>query len=182
MRAFLFPLLSLLLTGCCFQLPPVRPEPPADEDGGVSGTPLWPDGTVTFGTTDDNGELFQNLGSSFTLYRGPQGGNHAYAKYQVSGGHLASGATFEHRVRRAKDGVLVSKGNRSFDVTATDGGVWTSEGAVIMFLCPTPVGVSIVREQLDFEVIVKGADGKFLGRATARSTLSCDMCEVDCGG
>ena len=51
-----------------------------------------------------------------------------------------------------------------------------------MFLCPTPTGVSIVRELLDFEVIVKGGDGKFLGRATAQSTLTCDMCEADCGG
>lgn len=182
MRAFLFPLLSLLLTGCCIQFPPPRPEPLSEEDGGVSGSPLWPEGTVTFGTTDDNGEIFQNIGASLTLHRGPQGGNHAYAKYQVSGGQVAPGATFEHRVRRAKDGVLVSKGQRIFDVTAGDGGVWTSDGAATMFLCPTPVGVSIVREPLDFEVIVKSGDGKFLGRATVQSTLTCDMCEADCGG
>lgn len=148
----------------------------------MSGPPLWPDGTVTFGTTDDDGQIFENIGSALTLHRGPQGGNHAYAKYQVSGGWVAANATFEHRVRRARDGVLVSKGDRSFDVTAVDGGVWTSEGSVIMFLCPTPAGVSVVREPLDFEVTVKGADGKFLGRASARSTLTCDMCETDCGG
>lgn len=182
MRGLLFSSFMLLLTGCCFQLPPVRPDPPTDEDGGVSGPPLWAEGTVIFGTTDDDGELFQNIGSSLTLYRGPQGGNHAYAKYQVSGGRVANSATFEHRVRRARDGVLVSKGNRQFDVTPVDGGVWTSEGSVIMFLCPTPAGVSVVREPLDFEVTVRGSDGKFLGRANARSTLTCDMCEADCGG
>lgn len=181
MRAILILPLTFLLTGCCIQLPPPRPAPLVDEDGGVSGPPLWPDGTITFGTTDDSGEVFQRIGSELELHRGPQGGNHAYAKYQVTG-QTAADVIFEHRVRRVRDGLLVSKGNRTFDVTLADGGVWTSEGSVTMFLCPTAPGVSIVREQLNFEVTAKGRDGKFLGRSSENATLRCSDCEADCGG
>jgi hypothetical protein len=176
-------LLSFCLTACCIQMPVPRPDPIVDDDGGVTGPPEWPEGTITFGTTDQEGEVFQEIDSQLALYRGPQGGNHSYAKFQVSAGRVLQGAVFEHRVRRARDGVLVSKGNSRFDITPTDGGVWTSEGSVIMFLCPTAPGINIANERLSFEVIVKGErDGKFYGRAGVSSTLSCTSCQEDCGG
>lgn len=181
MRLPLILLTTLGLTACCIQLPPPRPEPLLDEDGGVLGPPLWPDGALVFGTTDDNGEIFESIGAELVLYRGPQGGNHAYAKYQVTG-QVAANTTFENRVRRARDGVLVSRGSRTLDVTALDGGAWASEGTIVMFLCPTAPGISIVKEPLIFEVTAKTASGQFLSRATVTSTLTCTGCEADCGG
>lgn len=181
MRPTALLLAVLALTGCCIQMPTPRPEPIVDEDGGVLGPPLWPEGTLVFGTTDDDGQLFQLIGAQLELHRGPQGGNHAYAKYQVTG-QVAQDVVFEHRVRRVKDRLLVSKGARTLDVTATDGGVWTSEGSVIMFLCPTAPGVNIVMEPLEFEVTARGPGGQFFGRSTVTSTLQCTGCEADCGG
>lgn len=180
MRPFLL-LLSLISASACFPITP-RPEPLKDEDGGVLGTPLWPEGTIVFGTTDDTGEVFMPIGETIQLHRGPQGGNHAYAKYQVSGGRLAQDVLFEHRVRRVRDNVLVSRGSRSVDVKPADGGVWRLEGAATMFLCPTAQGVNIVGEPLSFEVTVMGSDRKFYGRTSVTSTLACAGCEMDCGG
>ncbi|MDP3151531.1 MAG: hypothetical protein Q8N23_02600 [Archangium sp.] len=182
MRSFVLLLLSFGLTACCIQLPPPRPEPLKDEDGGVLGTPLWPEGSIVFGTTDGTGEVFIPIGTELELHRGPQGGYHAYAKYQVSGGQFAQDVVFEHRVRRVRDNVLVSRGSRNVDVTAADGGVWMSEGAATMFLCPTAPGVSIVGEPLNFEVTVMGNDRKFYGRTSVTATLACAGCEADCGG
>lgn len=181
MRTFLISIFTLGLSACCIQLPPPRPQPVPDEDGGMLGAPLWPDGALVFGTTDDNGLVFQAIGGEIELHRGAQGGNHTYAKYQVTG-QTAPQAVFENRVRRLRDGLLVSRGSRTLDVAPTDGGPWQSEGSVVMFLCPTAPGVNIVKEPLTFEVIVKSSTGQFLGRATATSTLSCSGCEADCGG
>ena len=181
MRLLLIFSVTLGLAACCIQMPPARPDPIVDDDGGNLGPPLWPEGAITFGTTDDNGEVFQAIGGKLELHRGPQGGNHAYAKYQVTG-QTAASAVFEYRVRRVRDGLLVSKGNRTFDVAPADGGVWTSEGSVTMFLCPTAPGVSIVNEALSFQVTAKGSNGKLLGQASVTSTLECMGCEADCGG
>ena len=181
MRTLVLVLVSLGLTACCIQLPPPRPQPLPDDDGGALGPPLWPDGTVVFGTTDDNGLVFIPIDTQIELHRGPQGGHHTYAKYQVTG-QTAAAAVFDAKVRRARDGLLVSRRSRTFDVAPVDGGVWTSEGSVVLFLCPTAPGVSIVREPLLYEVIVKSASGQFLGRASASATLKCTGCDADCGG
>ncbi|MDP1825324.1 MAG: hypothetical protein Q8L48_18855 [Archangium sp.] len=180
MRAFALLFLALGLSACCIQVPTPRPQPLTDQDGGDLGPPLWPDGTIVFGTTDDTGDVFMPIGVEIDLHRGPQGGHHVYAKYQVSG-RVAADATFEHRVHRVRDGLLVSRGSRVFDVMATDGGAWISEGSVVMVLCPTAPGVSVMREPLRMEVTVKRA-GQFLGRASATSTIRCVDCEADCGG
>ena len=185
LRLPLFLLTALTVSACCIQMPAPRPARLLDEDGGMLGPPLWPDGALVFGTTDNNGELFEAIGPKLDLYSGPQGGHHAYAKYQVRG-QVAPSAVFENRVRRARDGLLVSGGSRTLDVkaTAADGGVWASEGTIVMFMCPTAAGVSIVQEPLVFEVTAKSATGQLLSRVTVTSTLTCigNTCEADCGG
>ncbi len=179
MRTLLLVSVATALTAC--PSPNPRPEPLFDEDGGVLGTPLWAEGTLKIGTTDDQGEVFQEIGSQIELHRGPQGGNHTYAKYKVIG-QTARDAVFENRVRRAKDGVLVSRGTRTMDVIPGDGGVWLNDYSITMFLCPTAMGINIVGEPLVFEVTAKSADGGLLQRSSATSTISCNGCEVDCGG
>ena len=179
MRILLLISVAFALSACPFFNP--RPEPLFDEDGGVLGTPLWPEGALKIGTTDDTGELFQEIGAQIELHRGPQGGNHSYAKYKVTS-QRARDAVFENRVRRQKDGVLVSRGTRTWDVIPGDGGVWLNDYSVTMFLCPTAAGINIVGEPLVFEVTAKAADGGLLGRSSATSTIQCSGCEADCGG
>ena len=80
MRALVLVLATFGFTACCIQLPPPRPQPVPDDDGGALGPPLWPDGTVAFGTTDDNGLVFMPIDVEIVLHRGPQGGCHAYSR------------------------------------------------------------------------------------------------------
>ncbi len=144
---------------------------PAMDDGGpqVSGSPLWPEGTLQLGLLDTEG-LFTLFGDTFSLIHGPQGGFHVPIAYQVRG-RTADNALFILRVRRDRDGLLVYRQDARFSVT---GEVWTDERRA--FLCPPPAGVSLVGELLSFEVIVIGDGGEFLGVTTLRSTTSDPEC------
>ena len=153
----------LLLAACA---PPAVPD-----DGGphVSGSPLWPDGTLQLGLVDSEG-LFTPFGQTFALIHGPQGGSHVPLAYQVRG-RTADNALFVLRVRRERDGVLVYRNETRFSVT---GEVWTDERRA--FLCPPLPGVTLVNELLSFEVIVIGEGGEFFGTATVHSTTFEPQC------
>jgi hypothetical protein len=158
--------------------------PPGPEDSGA-GEPLWPAGTVEVGAPVSDEDLaFQPMPAALELHPGAQGGFHVPVAYRVARSQL--GATFEHRVRRVRDGVLVSKGTREFDVAA-DGGAWTTDFPVTVFLCPTPVGVNVVGEELSFEVTVTREGGVLLGRGTATAVARCpagneSFCQSICKG
>jgi hypothetical protein len=160
--------------------------PPGPEDSG-GGEPLWPAGTVEFGVpVSEEDFAFQPMPASLELHPGAQGGFHVPVSYRV--GRSEPGATFEHRVRRVRDGVLVSRGTREFDVEApSDGGAWTADFPVVVFLCPTPVGVNVVDEELTFEVTVTREGGVLLGRGTAKAVARCpsanaSFCNSICKG
>lgn len=154
-------------------------EPP---DAGVdAGTPLWPEGALEVGGEGPDGG-FITLPSMVEAQPGSQGGYHVPLMYRVTG-HAMAGVTFEHRVTRAGDGRLVSKGSRSWDVEP--GSSWTTSRPTIVFLCPTPIGVSIVAEPLSFQVTAL-KDGLLLGTAAAAGTFGCPpgdaFCETICSG
>ena len=92
--------------------------------------------------------------------------------YRVTGESQA-GVQFEHKIRRASDNTLVSRGTRTLDVGPVAAGAsWTTPGAVIIFICPTPVGVNVIGEPLNFEVTAtKG--GALLGTAAASTVFRC---------
>jgi hypothetical protein len=155
-------LAALVLCAC--------PPPPTDDDGGTMGDTVWPEGTVELGApVSDTDETFQPLPTAIELHQGAQGGFHAPVLFRVNG-QVESAAIFTHRLTRTSDGVLVSKGTRAFDVT---GGAWATPSAVPLFLCPTPVGVNIVDQQLTFELTVSRASGVVLGRAKATAVVHC---------
>lgn len=167
------------LSGCCFQLPVNRPSPLPEDPSSTTGTPRWPDGALELGTVDVDQVDYAPIGATLELHHGPQGGYHSIARYRVRG-QTSPNATFENRVRRARDGLLVSRGSRTMPVDS-DAGVWVSED-VNMFLCPTAAGVNIVDEALVFEVTALEADGGLLGRASVTAKLQCEGCQGDCGG
>lgn len=151
-------------------------------DGGLDGgAPAWPDGTLTLGGEGADGG-FVTLTGQVEGAPGSQGGYHVPLRYQVSGA-AAPGVVFQHRVTRAVDGALVSKGERTWDVGPAS--PWTSERPTIVFLCPTPVGVNVVAEPLVF-VVTATRDGQLLGAARATATFGCPpgdaFCERICSG
>jgi|GEM_PF-1893892 len=178
MRALL--LLSLFVLCGCPQDNRPEPLPP---DVTPTGPGLWPDGGLELFTTDDVGEDLIPIGPTVEVHRGPQGGFHIYAKYRVSGGLTARDVVFSHRVRRARDGLLVSRGDTSDDVLPRDGGVWSSSYGRPMFLCPTAAGVNLINEPLSFEAFAKDSSGRLLGvTAPTTATITCTGCQADCGG
>lgn len=152
-------------------------------DGGPEAA--WPEGTVVLGAVGVDGGGFVELPSEVEGSPGAQGGFHVAMAYRVLE-KTQAGVRFEHRVRRSRDGTLVSKGNRLFDVTPQpESATWTTQSPVIIFMCPTPIGVNVVGEELTFEVTASMGEW-LLGKATARTVFRCQpgnsFCESICKG
>lgn len=162
--------LLLLLAACG--------EPIEEPDGGSDGGVVWAEGTLELGGESADGGYLPLPSESFAT-PGAQGGYHVAVLYKVTGQALEK-VLFEHRVTRVRDGVLVSKGPRTLDVTPVAAGAsWITPGAVIIFICPTPVGVNVVDEELNFEVTAT-KNGEVLGKAAARSVLRCAATDSYC--
>lgn len=172
--------LVVLASGCVGSCLDPRPDPPDPEvDGGPDGPPAWGEGAVEIGTTPDS-VTFVAMPAELELHPGAQGGFHVPISYRVVG-KTEPDAVFEHKVRRVKDNVLVSRGTRSFDVAPADAGVWTPDYEVTVFLCPTPVGITVQDEEVTFEVrVTRMSSGKLLGVGTAKATLRCPAGNTFC--
>jgi hypothetical protein len=140
-------------------------------DGGPDAGPVvWPEGTLEL-----VGEDAGAFPAQAQAVPGAQGGYHVPVMYRVTG-QIEPMVTFEHRVTRASDGVLVSKGQRSMNVEAES---WVTPGPVIIFLCPTPVGVSVIDQSLHFEITAVKA-GEVLGRASGDAQFGCPAGDAFC--
>ena len=150
-------------------------------DGGRDGgAPRWAEGAFALGLDEaDAGALFP-LPAEVQATPGAQGGFHVPVLYRVAA-PAEQNVVFEHRVTRTRDGVLVSKGTRTLNVDAVAAGQsWTSPSAVIIFICPTPVGVNVVGEALNFEVTATTKAGELLGKATSEATFGCGTTDAFC--
>lgn len=143
-------------------------------DGGPDGG-AWPDGAFTLGAEGADGGYLA-LPAELTGTPGAQGGFHVSVLYAVTG-EAAAGVVFEHKVRRSSDNTLVSKGQRTFDVGPLSG--WTPQGGIIIFMCPTPVGVNIIDEALRFEVTASQG-GTLLGTASGTAIFRCPQGDSFC--
>lgn len=156
-------LLLLGLAGC----DPIDPRPDGGvlPDGGEAGGPM------ELGTTDSAG-AFTALGGDIDAIPGSQGGFHLDLLYRLPQGGQGP-VTFEHRVVRARDNTLVSRGTRQWDLGLFLVAPWTSPTAVNVFMCPTPVGVDVIGEELFFTVKARDAKGRLLAEGTGRATFRC---------
>ena len=152
-------------------------DPKGGRDGGA---PLWAEGSLELGAeAPDGGALFP-LPLEVQATPGAQGGFHLPVLYRVTAPAVPN-VVFDHRVTRTRDEVLVSKGNRTMNVEPVAAGQsWTSPGAVIIFICPTPVGVNVVGEELNFEVTATTKAGELLGKASGRATFRCAPNDAFC--
>ncbi len=169
---------SLVLTGCI-----VGPGTPDGGDDGGGPIIIWPEGTLELGGEDAGS--FVTFPALAQATPGAQGGYHVPVMYKVTG-QVQAGVTFEHRVTRKSDGVLVSKGNRTMNVDPTAAGQsWFTPGPVIIFICPTPVGVAAVDQLLHFEITATKA-GEVLGKASGDAQFGCpagdNFCASICAG
>jgi hypothetical protein len=151
--------------------------PPPDPDGGTDGGEVWPAGTLELGIEDAG--MFDTFPAQVQASPGAQGGYHVAVMYRVTGKALP-GVLFEHRVTRVSDARLVSKGNRTMTIDPVAAGQsWTTPGPVIIFICPTPVGVNVLGEPLHFEVTASKS-GEVLGKAEGDATFGCPPNDAFC--
>lgn len=171
-------LLALALAGACG---PPTPNP----DGGT-----LPDGgevvaALELGTTDSAGS-FVPLTGDVDATPGSQGGFHINVLYKLPEGGVGQ-VTFEHRVVRATDDKLVSRGSRDWDLGLFKVASWASPSPVNVFICPTPVGIDVIGKELIFTVKAKDSAGRSLATGSARATFRCGpnggaFCDSICKG
>ena len=128
-------------------------------------------------------------GQDAPLVAGAQGGFHVWMQYAVR--DLPAGTVaLERSARRASDGavVLVYRGDVDVGAPAADGW-WTAPAPIPMFMCPTPIGISIVDVPIDFQLRLLGAGDVELGRTAITLVPRCpqdgaqpDFCTRICTG
>ena len=128
-------------------------------------------------------------GQDDTLVEGAQGGFHVWMQYAVRA--LPAGTyTLERTAHRASDGavVLVFRGDVDIGAPAPgDDGWWTAPAPIPMFMCPSPIGISVVDVPIDFTLRVLGPGDAELARAAITLVPRCpdaqrDFCTRICTG
>lgn len=150
-----------------------------------------PDPSVSelqLGTAAEGGVGFVEMPLAATLTPGAQGGFHVWLSYRIQNAPTGT-LKAAHTVRRESDSKLLSRGERKLEVgIAGDDGFWTSDLATPAFLCPTPLGVSVIDVPAVFEVTLTDEDGKELDVQQVKTTLTCpddaqkDFCLRICAG
>ena len=164
-------LITLTLLGACSAPPAIH------ADGGPSGSAA------------QMSLLMLADGQDATLVAGAQGGFHVWLQYAVRG--LPAGTvTLERTAHRASDGavVLVYRGDVDLgDAGPGDDGWWTAPSPIPMFMCPSPIGLSVVDVPIELTLRLLGAGDAELARAAVTVTPRCpdaqrDFCERICTG
>jgi hypothetical protein len=145
---------------------------------GEAGDPGSPDAgagrmELALGTVDGAGQGFLPLEGDQPLVPGAQGGFHVWLKYRVSG-HVAGTFRVKRTARRVADGrlVLLTEGNHDLQAPG-EGGHWELPSPLPSFMCPSPIGVSVVDQPIRFTVEVYAPDGTLLGTGSAEATPRC---------
>jgi hypothetical protein len=143
--------------------------------GGCSGAHEPPPGSATLalGGTATDGSGFVPLGGDQTLIPGAQGGFHVWLKWRVQG--MAPEKVHVHREsRRVSDDALVLLADGTQEVGAANvDGWWELPAALPSFMCPTPIGISVIDERIVFDVTLTTVDGAPLARSSAEATVHC---------
>ena len=143
---------------------------------------------LALGTAAGDGVTFADMPAAATLTPGAQGGFHLWLDYRIKNAPMGA-VTAAHTVRREPDGKLLSRGERKLEVgVAGDDGWWLPDAATPAFLCPTPLGVSVIDTPAVFEVTLTDADGNILATEQAHTRIECpddaqkDFCLRVCAG
>jgi hypothetical protein len=125
------------------------------------------------GATAVDGSGYVALGGDQTLVPGAQGGFHVWLKYRVAG--MAPEKVHVHReTHRVSDNALVLLADGTQEVGAADAdGWWELPTALPSFMCPTPIGISVIDQRIVFDVTLTTIDGAPLAESTAEVTVHC---------
>ncbi|HEY2748787.1 MAG TPA: hypothetical protein VGL86_29405 [Polyangia bacterium] len=126
-------------------------------------------------------------GQDVTLVEGAQGGFHVWMQYAVQ--DLPPGTVaLERSATRASDGAVVLVYRGDVDVGAPDAsGWWSAPSPIPMFMCPSPIGISVIDTPVDFVLRLLGDGDVELARAAITLVPHCpdaqaDFCTRICSG
>jgi hypothetical protein len=147
---------------------------PRTTSGTPSGTPATGNtpGTaiaLTLGAPGDGGALDPlDDGAAVTLVPGAQGGFHVWLAYRLR--DVPAGTfTLERDAARVSDGAVVLRYRGDIAVTPASDGSFVPDGPVPMFMCPAPIGISIIGVPIAYRLRLIDGDGQ--ERAGAGVTL-----------
>ena len=129
--------------------------------------------TLALGSAAADGTGFAPLAGDETLVPGAQGGFHVWLKYRVSG--MAPATVHVHREsHRVSDDalVLLTDGTQAVGPAGPDGW-WELPAPLPSFMCPTPIGISVIDERIVFDVTLSTTDGAPLAKSSAEATVHC---------
>lgn len=135
--------------------------------------------SLTLGASDEAGAFVPYAaGQDVTLVEGAQGGFHVWMRYHFDG-TVGAEAALERSARRVADGELVLRS--MVDVTMD-----RESQPLPMFMCPSPVGESVIEQPIDFELHFT-ADGRELADERITLVPHCpsenqDFCKRICTG
>jgi hypothetical protein len=186
---------SLATAGClcallaplgCAPSPPLEPPPPPPPPAVVE------DAVLALGAPAGSAATSAALlpftdGQEVELVAGAQGGFHVWLQYALRGLPAAT-YTLERDATRVSDGAVVLRYSGAIDVGVPAADGWSTAPAPIpMFMCPTPIGVSVIGEPIALLLRVVGGDGLERARAGATLVPRCpdaqrDFCTHICSG
>jgi len=139
--SFIF--LCVLACSACAPLPPVPPVPPPAA------------GAMTLGMSDVDGTFAPfTEGQDVTLVSGAQGGFHVWLAYRYDG--VPGGdAKLSRGAHRLVDDAIVLR--TSAEIT-----VAVQSPPMPMFMCPSPIGLSVIDQPIVFELSMQPDDGSGL--------------------
>jgi hypothetical protein len=126
-------------------------------------------------------------GQDVTLVPGAQGGFHVWMQWRVRD-LPPSTVTLERSAHRVSDDAVVLVYRGAVDIGAPDAdGWWRAPAPIPMFMCPSPIGISIVDTPIDYTLRLVGDDGAELARAGITLVPHCpddqrDFCTRICTG
>ncbi|MSP58991.1 MAG: hypothetical protein EXR72_01395 [Myxococcales bacterium] len=145
-------------------------------------------GQITLGSIAKDG-TWKSLsdGEEVKLEPGAQGGFHVWMKFRahdVPPGDL----TMLRTARRLTDNKLVLKSSGAQKMGAPgDDGLWELPAAVPMFMCPSPIGLSVVDLPIVFSIVLQDPAGKTIAENEITLLPRCPddaraFCEKICTG
>ena len=143
-------------------------DPGGAPDGGGGGeADAGPDptGELHLGGAEDSGTGFVELedGADATLVAGAQGGYHVWTSLRARS--MKGELRIEREARRVADGVLVLSVpvQELFVPDEAMEDWWQEPDPWPNFMCPTPVGIQVYDQEVEFTVQVRTVDGALVG-------------------
>jgi hypothetical protein len=126
-------------------------------------------------------------GTDVTLVEGAQGGFHVWMKFRAHG--VAAGPVTMHRTaNRLSDDQLVLKTQGTTTMGAPDAeGWWELPAQMPMFMCPSPVGLSVIDQPIVYRIELDDASGAALASGEVTLVPHCPasaqaFCQQICTG